>query len=113
MLRASSARRDAPLWGGQGGSLAQKAGSERLDGALREGEALRVELNALRQNLEKAEGDKTRVRSPAASEWEAMSAAVPRRAAMRAWRMRQVCGFQAPLSAKGLLRLINLRGAFI
>jgi len=65
MLRASSARRDAPLWGGQGGSLAQKAGSERLDGALREGEALRVELNALRQNLEKAEGDKTRVRGPA------------------------------------------------
>ena len=44
---------------------AQKTSAERLDGALREGEALRVEISALRQNLEKAEGDKTRVRAQA------------------------------------------------
>ena len=37
--------------------------TDRLEGALREGEALRVEINALRQNLDKAEGDKTRVRA--------------------------------------------------
>ena len=42
---------------------AQRTSADRLDGALREGEALRVEINALRQNLEKAEGDKTRVRA--------------------------------------------------
>ena len=42
---------------------AQKTSTDRLEGALREGEALRVEINALRQNLDKAEGDKTRVRA--------------------------------------------------
>lgn len=44
-------------------ACAQKTSTDRLEGALREGEALRVEVNALRQNLDKAEGDKTRVRA--------------------------------------------------
>ncbi|KAK9831534.1 hypothetical protein WJX81_006588 [Elliptochloris bilobata] len=79
---------------------AQKAGSERLDGALREGEALRVELNALRQNLEKAEGDKTRAveaavsaavaEAPARAQEEAPAAGVAMRAAADAQHLREL-----------------------
>jgi hypothetical protein len=52
-----------------------------------------VELNALRQNLEKAEGDKTRVRSPAVFKRDTVSAALALQAAVRAQRVRGVFGF--------------------
>ena len=46
---------------------AQRLAAERVEATTREVELLRADLAATKQNLDKAEGDKTRVRPPAAA----------------------------------------------